>query len=511
MNPNPESTEKLLDVKALTKLFGEVIANKAVDFEVQHGEIHCLLGENGAGKTTLMECIYGFYGLESGEIRFMGDSVNIKSPSDAIELGIGMVHQHYELVETHSILENIILGIHARGILIDVAAAETHLKDLCKQYDVDLDPHQIVWQLSIGEKQWVEILKALYEGVQLLILDEPTAVLTPQEADKLFATLKEMRRKGLSIVLVTHKLNEVMEISDRVTVLRKGKLVGTVNTSDVTKQDLARMMVGRDVLFRINKDEHQAGEKIFEIEDLLVDNDMGHQALCEINFDLYQGEILALAGVSGNGQKELFEVMVGVRGATGGDIRLDNESILGSSPREIGDLGIVHIPSDRMAEGLVLDFSIKENLILGLHWSPPVLKGARLDRPYIDQFAEMSISAFDIVAPSIDHPTRSLSGGNMQKVILARELQRSPRVLLANQPCRGLDVGVIEFIHGLLLEKRREGVAIFLISEDLDEIFTLADRIAVIYEGEITGIYPVAESTVEQIGLAMAGEKDVEL
>ena len=500
-------SEQLLQVSKLTKTFGSVVANDQVDFDVRPGEIHCLLGENGAGKTTLMECVYGFYHPDSGVIRFKGEEVVIKSPHEAIRLGIGMVHQHYELIETHSIMENIILGIDAKGLLIDEKSAEKRLLDLCQQYKVDLDPHMVVWQLSVGEKQWVEILKALYEGVDLLIMDEPTAVLTPQEANSLFATLREMRAKGLSIVLMTHKLNEVLEISDRVTVLRKGKLVDTVDTSGITKQDLAFMMVGREVVFQVHKEDHQSGEKVLVVKDLHANHEMGHSALCGINFDLYEGEILALAGVSGNGQRELFEVLVGVREASQGDVRIAGESILQKTPREIGEQGIGHIPSDRMAEGLVLEFPIKENLILGKHWSAPVRKGVSLDWRYIDDIAEKSIKDYDIAAPSIDLRTRSLSGGNMQKVILARELQRSPRVLIANQPCRGLDVGVIEYVHGLLLEKRMQGVAILLISEDLDEIFTLADRIAVIYKGKIVGVYPAQDVTIDQIGLAMAGEK----
>jgi general nucleoside transport system ATP-binding protein len=503
-----EKSGLILEVCDLTKTFGSVVANNHVNFDVHPGEIHCLLGENGAGKTTLMECVYGFYHLDSGEIYFKDKEVVIRSPHEAIRLGIGMVHQHYELIETHSILENIILGVEAKGLLIDEKAAEQRLTDLCGQYQVDLDPHMMVWQLSVGEKQWVEILKALYEGVDLLILDEPTAVLTPQEAESLFATLREMRERGLSIVLVTHKLNEVLEISDRVTVLRKGKLVDTVGTAEVTKQDLACMMVGREVIFRVHKEDHQAGEKVLDVQDLHADHEMGHSALCGIDFDLYEGEILALAGVSGNGQRELFEVLVGVREASQGDVCVVGESILGKTPRQIDEMGIVHIPSDRMSEGLVLEFSIKENLILGKHWSAPVRNGISLDWRYIDDTAEKSITDYDIVAPSIDHRTRSLSGGNMQKVILARELQGSPKILIANQPCRGLDVGVIEYVHGLLLEKRMQGVAVLLISEDLDEIFTLADRIAVIYHGQIVGLYPAQDITIDQIGLAMAGEKD---
>ena len=487
-----------------------VLANDKVDFKIRRGEIHCLLGENGAGKTTLAECLYGFYKPEEGDIRFNGRCVTLSSPNDAIHLGIGMVHQHFVLVEPLSVIENIVMGTDHKGVLLDFSATEKKLQSLCELYDVNIDLNAKIWQLSVGEQQWVEILKALYTGVKLLILDEPTAVLTPPEADRLFAVLQRMKSEGLAIIFITHRLKEVMQVSDRVTVLQKGRKVATVNTKDVTTEELAYMMVGRKVVFRINKDEVTRGDPVLQLNDLMAKSDMGLEALHEINLTLHKSEILSIAGVAGNGQKELFEVIVGVRKATAGKVIIDGKDFTNHSPRSIANEGISHIPDDRIGAGLISDFSVEENLFLGLEDNPPYRKGLFLDKKYIQKYAGDCISKFDIMTPSVNQRTPYLSGGNLQKVILARELRQSLKVLIANQPSRGLDVGVIESVHKQILEMRRNGVGILLISEDLDEIFTLSDRIAVMFKGRILKIFNAQEAELESIGLLMAGITDKE-
>lgn len=498
----------LLETSALTKRFPLVLANDAVDFEVRRGEIHCLLGENGAGKSTLAECLYGFYHPDGGEILWNGEPVNIPSPAAAMELGIGMVHQHFMLVEPHSVLENIMLGRESSGLTLDFNTPRARIEELCDMYDVVMDPDQLIWQLSVGEQQWVEILKALYDGVDLLILDEPTAVLTPQESERLFSILRQMSDDGLSIIFITHKLNEVVAVSDRVTVLRRGQKVDTVNTADVTKADLARMMVGRDVVFRVARDEVEPGNPVLEIKDLNTIDDLGLPCLEDVNLTLHEREILGIAGVAGNGQKELFEALIGVRKASSGAIYLNGDEITNKSPGHIRTQGLAHVPSDRIKEGLVMDFTIADNLILGHEWRAPFRRGVTLNNKQVRAFAKQSMADYEIAAPSIDHKTANLSGGNLQKIVLAREIGSSPKVLLSNQPCRGLDVGVIEYVHSEFLNKRAEGVGILLFSEDLDEILTLSDRIAVIYMGKIVGVLDAEDADIEEIGLLMAGVKD---
>lgn len=499
------NSEIIVETVELTKRFPLVVANDKINFNVRKGEIHCLLGENGAGKTTLAECIYGFYSPDGGEIRYKGRPVVISSPSDAIELGIGMVHQHFMLVEPHTVIENIILGIEGHGFILNIKQAEHKIKDLCDQYNLCLDLDAKIWQLSVGEQQWVEILKALYVGVELLILDEPTAVLTPQESEQLFSVLKQMKKDGLSIIFITHKLKEVMAVSDRVTVLRKGKYVDTVDTCDTTREKLAHKMVGRDVLFRIEKNAVEAGRPVLEINNLYVINDMDQPALNNINLNLREGEILGIAGVAGNGQKELMETLIGIREIENGIIKILDQDIKGLNTREILELGVGHIPSDRIKQGLILDFTIAENLILGNEWNIPNHKRWILNEKHIKTISEKGIKDFDIYTPSAEHKAKFLSGGNLQKIILARELGISPKVLLADQPCRGLDVGVIEYVHQQLLRLRSDGVGILLVSEDLDEIFNLTDRVAVIFKGSIVGIFPTKNAERDQIGLLMAG------
>jgi general nucleoside transport system ATP-binding protein len=510
VSPGIQNESYLLEAVQLTKRFPMVIANDKVDFNIRRGEIHCLLGENGAGKTTLAECLFGFYKPDEGQILFEGECCNLSSPNDAIHLGIGMVHQHFVLVEPLSVIENIVMGTDHSGILLDLPATEKKLKSLCDLYDVKIDLNAKIWQLSVGEQQWVEILKALYTGVQLLILDEPTAVLTPPEADRLFSVLQRMKSEGLSIIFITHRLKEVMQVSDRVTVLQKGKKVATVNTKDVSTEELAYMMVGRKVVFRVNRDEVKRGDPILELRDLFAKSDMGLEALHGINLVLHRNEILSIAGVAGNGQKELFEILVGVRKPVSGEVLLGGKNVTNFSPRKIANEGLAHVPDDRIGSGLISDFSVEENLILGLEENPPYRKGPFLNKSYIKKFADESIAQFDIVTPSIKQRTSYLSGGNLQKVILARELRQSLKVLLANQPSRGLDVGVIEYVHKKLLDMRRSGIGILLISEDLDEIFNLSDRIAVMFKGKILKIFSAHEANLESIGLLMAGIVDKE-
>jgi general nucleoside transport system ATP-binding protein len=504
----PAAEQILLKASNLTKRFPRVLANDRVNLEIMKGEIHCLLGENGAGKSTLAECIYGYYQPDEGEIQFKGKKVEITSPHEAIKLGIGMVHQHFVLVSPFSVVENVALGLDTPGIMLDLDRVEKKLQTLCAEYEIEMDMRASISQLSVGEQQWVEILKALYEGVDLLILDEPTAVLTPQETERFFAILQKMTAGGMAIIFITHKLKEVMEISNRVTVLRKGQVVDTVDTKDMTQADLARMMVGREVVFRVEKEKIQTGEPILEVNDLWARNDRGQDALQGISFTLHRNEILGLAGVAGNGQKELIETLVGVRKATRGEVKIEGEVVTDASPRTIMAKGLAHIPDDRIREGLVTEFSVAQNLMLGQQRDVPFRKGLLLDNSQINMHARDCISSFEIATPAHDSKTRFLSGGNLQKVILARELGIHPKILLANQPTRGLDVGVIEYVWGKLLEKRKDGDGILLASEDLDEILNLADRVMVICQGRIMGVFDISDVKVEEIGLLMAGIED---
>ncbi len=501
-----DTKEPLLRTSKLTKRFGGVIANNEISFEIGPGEIHCLLGENGAGKTTLAECLYGYYSPEAGEIFFNGEPVAIASPHDAIELGIGMVHQHFILVRPLSVIENIVVGTDAANLFLNLSRAERRLGQLCDDYDVSIDLSAKIWQLSVGQQQWVEILKALFGGVKLLILDEPTAVLTPQEAEKLFVILRKMKKAGLSILFITHKLNEVMAVSDRVTVLRRGSKVETVNTADVTRADLARMMVGRDVVFSVEKPEVSIGEPVLEIRNLCAKNDRGQDALQSVSIRVNSGEIVGIAGVSGNGQKELFEAIIGVRPVDSGQILLSDSDITRQSIESISSKGLAHIPEDRLKEGLVPEFSVAENLILGLHKSRFFkFWGGMLDSKDVEKFAEVCIKDFEIVTPSAKQPTRNLSGGNIQKVVIARELSGQPICLISNQPTRGLDVGAIEYVHKRLLKQCEKGTGLLIISDDLDELITLADRILVMFKGSIVGELDPSVATREEIGLLMAG------
>lgn len=498
----------LLRVENLNKRFPQVWANRDITLDVRRGEIHCLLGENGAGKTTLAECLYGTYRPDSGRIVLKGQVLDLASPRDAIRAGIGMVHQHFVLAPPMSVLENIIVGTDL-PFLLDLRQAEQRLRALCEDYGIHLDPRATVSQLSVGGRQWVEILKALYVGVDLLILDEPTAVLTPMETEALFAIIHKMKLEGLSVIFITHKLDEVMNLSDRVTTLRKGELVATVNTSDVDKPQLARMMVGREVVFRVEKTPSHPGPPVLEVEDLSARGDRAEEALRGVSFQVRSSEILGLAGVSGNGQKELFDVLVGMRRATSGRVLLRGSEVTNRPPRFLMERGIGSVPEDRIEEGLVMDFRLDENIVLGLHRNRPYSRLLFLDDGRIALFADESVRNYGIATPSTKHLTRLLSGGNLQKVILARELSRDPTFLVANRPTRGLDVGATEYVHRRLIEQRDRGAAILLISEDLDEIFNLADRIAVILKGRIVGMLAGEAATLEKVALLMAGFEEV--
>ena len=501
------TVEPLLKVEKVTKRFHQVVANDEVSFEVMPGEIHCLLGENGAGKSTIAECIYGFHKPDKGTISAHGQVLDLQSPADAIRCGIGMVHQHFVLVTSMTVLENIVIGTDAATAILDMQSAAARIQTICARYDVSIDLNSKVWQLTVGQQQWVEILKALFLGARLLIMDEPTAVLTPQESRRLFKIFREITGDGMSIILISHKLDEVMQ-SDHVTVLRKGKKVGTVVTKDSSKSELTNMMVGRDVNLGIVRERSKIGAPMLVATDLHASNDFGTPKLNGINLTVHSGEIVGIAGVAGNGQKELFETLVGVRAATSGKVTLDGADITGHSAREVQLAGIGHIPDDRFAEGLVPEFDIQSNLVLGVQRDKPFAAKGFLKFPAIRQFAREAMAEFAIQAPSDKTVCRTLSGGNAQKVIVAREFAQATKVILANQPSRGLDIGVIEYMHKRLFEKRAEQFAILIASEELEELLTLSDRIVVLFKGRIVGEFAHDEVDMEQIGLLMAGHFD---
>ena len=493
-----------LQIENLTKRFGTVIANDGVKFDVRRGEIHCLFGENGAGKSTLAECIFGAYRPESGTICFNGELVEFNSPRDAIQLGIGMIHQHFVLVPPLTVLENIIVGTEDAKVLLNIQKAENKFKDLCARYELNLNGHAAIWDLSVGEQQWVEILKALYLDVKFLILDEPTAVLTPEESDKLFRILNVMKRQGISIVLITHKLKEVMQ-SDRVTVMRKGKIVDTVDTKSTTREKLTHMMISSAIAVHDEKKRIKSESNVLQIRGLDVTGPRGGYAVKDLNLIINSHEIIGIAGVAGNGQKELFEALVGIQSPVSGEVRLGAEDITHCSPSEILAAGVGHIPQDRYREGLIGQLSIVDNMLLGMHRSPRFLRRGFLDQERVRALVQEQVDKFEIVAPSIDTLVSNLSGGNAQKVVLARELFQASVVLLANQPTRGLDISIADYVHRQLLEKRKEGYAILLASEEVDELIKLSDRIVVMFKGQIVGEFDADNTDLEQIGLLMAG------
>jgi ABC-type uncharacterized transport system ATPase subunit len=511
-----ELGEICVSMKRITKRFPGVLANDKVDFAVRVGEIHALLGENGAGKTTLMNVLYGIHQPDEGEIYLYGKRVTFRSPSDAIALGISMVHQHFMLIPQFTVIENVILGLRSpREPLLDIIGAEKKIEILSKEYGLQVKSQSKISQLSVGERQRVEIIKALNRGASLLILDEPTAVLTPQEVKDLFRTLRSIIKSGITIILITHKLDEVMAVSDRVTILRGGKVVSTLETRETSKSELANMMVGREVIFRFPKKDIEKGNIVLKFDKILALNDQGLVALKSLSFVLHQGEILGIAGVSGNGQRELAEVITGLRRVVDGKIFINGRDLTNASPRHIMIEGVGYIPEERITRGLILDFSVAKNFILRDFESPtfsdswflPISKNWFLNDDAIGQFADKLISNYDIRTPSKDTVAKKLSGGNLQKIILAREFSRNPKLLIAAQPTRGLDVGATEYIRLKLIEKKNDGMAILLISEDLDEILSISDRIAVLFKGEIMGIVATQKANVIDIGLMMAGAK----
>jgi simple sugar transport system ATP-binding protein len=500
-------TELAVEMRGIVKRFPGVIANDQVDFLVRQGEIHALLGENGAGKTTLMNVLNGLYKPEEGQVFVNGRLTHFTSPRDAIQDGIGMVHQHFMLVPTQTVAENLILGQRWPRFLINYREIEERIADLSKQFGIAVDPRAKIWQLTVGEQQRVEILKMLYQGAKILIMDEPTAVLTPQEVDDLFVTLRNMTAAGHTIIFISHKLDEVVEISDRVTVLRRGKSVALVETADNTKADLARLMVGREVLFRVEKKTAEPGRATLVLNDVSCQSDRDLPCLKELSLELHSGEIMGIAGVAGNGQTELAEVITGLRPTTGGRIAVMDHDITNKTATAAIGQGVAYIPADRNGVGSAPNLSLAENLIMKNYQRAPVSRGWAINLDAMKAQAKQLIEDFDISAPGIDTPARTLSGGNLQKLILAREFSDDPNVIVAVYPSRGLDVGATENVHSLLIQERDRGAAVLLISEDLDELLSLSDRIVVLYEGRVMGEVPPDDDRVEQIGLMMAGTK----
>jgi len=496
------------EMRGIVKRFPGVLANDHVNFSCQVGSVHALLGENGAGKSTLMNVLAGLYHPEGGEIFVGGKRMSFRSPQDAIANGIGMIHQHFMLVPSHSVAENIVLGLKQPRFFLNLSRVEEQVAALGEQYSMRVNPRAKIWELSVGEQQRVEVLKMLFRGAKVLLMDEPTAVLTPQEVESLFRTLRDMTAHGHTIVFISHKLDEVVEIADHVTVMRNGKVTAAgVPSQGITKPQLAKLMVGRDVLFLVQKKKMKPGDVVLSVDDLCADNDRGLPALRNLSLQVHAGEILGVAGVAGNGQRELAEVLSGLRKPTSGTIIFSNKPLDGHTNwSEIGQR-MAHIPEDRAAVGSVPGLGVAENLILKRYNHAPISKGWSINSEAVRENGTRLVKLYNISTPTIDTPVRMLSGGNLQKVILARETSGQPSLMIAVHPTRGLDVGAIEGIHQLLLELRDQGAAILLISEELDELFSLGDRIAVMYEGKIVGEMPPERTNLNAIGLMMAGTK----
>ncbi len=497
----------ILELKGITKRFPGVLANDNINLTLNKGEIHALLGENGAGKSTLMNILYGLYDPDEGEIFVDGEEINVRSPRDAIAHGIGMVHQHFMLVPVFTVTENVMLGdetTHAGGFL-DRKSPAARIREISDEYSLEVDPDSYVRDLPVGVQQRVEIIKLLYREANILILDEPTAVLTPQEVDELFTIMRSLVASGKSIIFITHKLREVLTFADRITVIRGGKVVGTTTPKEADQNQLAIMMVGREVSLELDKTPANIKDKVLEVQDLVVLNDLNQVAVNNVSFDVSSGEILGVAGVQGNGQTELVKALTGLSHPVEGKIDLLGQNITRANPRTITELGSAHIPEDRQQDGLVLSATIADNMVLNTYYLDPFAKGVVIQENQVRDNAEKIINNFDVRTPSALIPVGSLSGGNQQKVIVGREFSRPIKFLIAAQPTRGLDVGSIEYIHNRLLEKREDGCAILLVSTELDEIMELSDRIAVMFDGEIIAIVDAEGATKEQIGLLMAG------
>jgi simple sugar transport system ATP-binding protein len=496
----------LLELRGITKRFPGVLANDRVNFDLRPSEVHALLGENGAGKSTLMNILYGLYTPDEGEIVLRGKPIELGSTKSAIEHGIGMVHQHFMLIPVMTVAENIVLATEPRraGVLLDYDAARKRVRELSERYGLLVDPDARIDRITVGQQQRVEILKALYRGAEILILDEPTAVLTPQEAKELFQIIRSLESQGKSIIFISHKLNEVLEIADRITTLRRGAVVDTIPAAGATEEGLARMMVGREVLLRVDKTDAHPGEPLLRVEGLTVIDDRGLEAVRDVTFEVRGGEIVGLAGVDANGQSELIDAIAGLRPVRSGRVIVDGQDVTGASAKETLDSGIGHIPEDRHRRGLILPFSLTENLALHAYRHPPNSRRGFLNLRTMTERARRLLREFDVRGGTPSTPAGALSGGNQQKVVLAREIDGDPRVLIAAQPTRGLDVGAIEFVHRRLLEQRDAGRAVFLVSLELEEVLSLSDRILVIYEGRIVGEFPPS-ATEEELGFAMTG------
>lgn len=500
----PANTPLVVTMQGIVKRFPGVLANDHADFELREGEIHALLGENGAGKSTLMNVLAGLYSAEAGIIKVNHQEVSFHSPKDAINAGIGMIHQHFMLVPSQTVTENVLLGMDEPRFRMNLNEYDQKISDLGKRFGMEVDPKAKVWQLSVGEQQRVEILKMLYRGANVLIMDEPTAVLAPQETEVLFDTLRAMVADGKSVIFISHKLQEVMAISDRVTVLRKGKVTASgVPTKGTTRQDLAKLMVGRDVVFQMEKKQQEAGDVVLKVDDVHAENDKGLPAVRGMSFEVRAGEIYGLAGVAGNGQRELSQIISGLRKCTKGRILLNGVEVNNHPAQYAIERGLAYVPEDRTHVGSAPNLSVTDNVIMKNYRHEPISHGWMLDIPAAQHFAKELKDAYNIVVPTIDTPVRLLSGGNLQRVILAREISGHPALLVAVQPTRGLDVGAIEGVHRLLLAQREAGAAILLISEELEELLSLSDRVAVIYEGRLMG--EVRDPDVETVGQMMTG------
>ena len=500
--------EYAIEIHDLTKEIDGKAILSGITMNIKKGEIYGFLGANGAGKTTLMNVLYGLYQPEKGEIFVNGEKVNILGPNDAIKQGIGMVHQHFMLVHNFTVAENIVLGTEPRkGFKLDISKAIKDVEEISKKYGFSIDPKSVIEDISVGQQQKVEILKALYRGAEILILDEPTAVLTPQEIDELGIIIDNLKKQGKSIILITHKLKEVMKMSDRVTIIRRGKVTGSVNTKETNIDELAELMVGRKVNLQMDKKPQNLGKEILKVENLRAKDKRGVNVLKEVNLSVRQGEIVGIAGVDGNGQSEFIEVLTGLRKADAGSINLNGEEILNKSSRQIIDKGVGHIPEDRHKRGLILKYSLYENSVLGKHHKTPFSKGIVMDYKAIRKHCNTLIEEFDVRTPNDEVNASALSGGNQQKLIAAREISKDPDLLIASQPTRGLDVGAIEYIHKRLVAERDNGKAVLLVSLELDEILSLSDRIAVMYDGKIIEILDRKDATEQKLGVLMAGGK----
>ncbi len=501
----------VLEVRGLTKRFPGVLANDHIDLKLHKGQVLGLLGENGAGKSTLMNLIYGLYTPDEGEILVNGQKVTIRNPNDAIALGIGMVHQHFQLVPVLTVTDNIMLGNESvRGLFLDRRAARQRILEIADHYGLAVDPDALIEDLPVGVQQRVEIIKALYRKADILILDEPTAVLTPQEAEGLFDIMRTLQQRGVSLIFISHKLKEVLEICDAITVLRNGKLAGHADPKQSTQQSLASMMVGRDVILQVDKDPAKPGDPVLVVDHLTVLDDRKLVAVNNLSLEVRAGEILGVAGVQGNGQTELVEAITGLREITSGHIRIENHDVTNHSPRSITETGVAHVPEDRQKDGMVSGFPIKDNLVLQTYYIGPFAVGILANEVAKEENAHRLVKQYDVRTPSIHVNIGSLSGGNQQKTIVAREFSRPSRLLIVAQPTRGLDVGSIEFIHRQIVAMRDSGTAVLLVSAELDEILSLSDRVAVMYSGQVIDIVPIEQANREYLGLLMAGIKQAQ-